>query len=365
MLYDVALAMASLDPEVVRVLVDVLGSSKDIFQSDFNQLISAGLKDKYALKLCDKELLVRAKAEIEFCDKYKIDILVRGARSYPDRLGQCSNSPHLLYKMGSLDINDDSRKWVAVVGTRKNSSAGYSCCRKLIEDIADRYPETVIVSGLAYGIDAIAHQTALDCGLKTIAFLAHGLDEIYPKQNRSLAKRILDNGGAMCTEYPRSTQILKPNFLKRNRLVAGVSEAVVVVESPLKSGAISTANIADSYGRELFAMPGRVTDSSFAGCNKLIKSSKANLLENIDDLEYVMGWTPSSKVMLEQGVAKLSLTEQEMSIYNCFRGSEELSLEQIVEMLSIPASECMMHLTTLELSDVVKQVKGKLYIKLK
>lgn len=363
---DIALSMLNLKPDVCSHLIEVFGSVESIFTASKEDLASkAELNNRIILKLCDKTLLERAKEELMFCERYGIRILNRMEEEYSDNLRDCFDAPHNIYVKGGVDFNHNHSRWIAVVGTRKNSTTGYSYCKKIIEDIAEKYPDTVIVSGLAYGIDAIAHQTAIDCGLKTVAFVAHGLDTIYPSLHRDLAKRIIEHGGAIATEYPRNTAALPANFLQRNRLVAGVSVATIVVESPLRGGAMATANITDSYSRELFAMPGRSTDASFSGCNNLIKSSKANMLENIADFNYIMGWnsqcTQTSAVVNE----KLSLTDDELAVYNCFYGSDEISQDEIIEQTGFHASKCMTLLTTMELNDIIKQVKGKLYIKMR
>ncbi|MFI3268462.1 MAG: DNA-processing protein DprA [Rikenellaceae bacterium] len=365
-LYDVALNLAVGAPDVVSHLINVFGSAENVIKASNDELLSrAELKDKIILRLSDrKSILERAELELEFCEKYKINILTRLDDKYPSNLEICHDAPHVLYSKGNIDFNSSTEKWIAVVGTRKNSSVGQHYCEKIVYEIAERHPDAVIVSGLAYGIDALAHRAALKYGLKTIAFVAHGLDMIYPAPHRALAKEIIDSGGAIVTEYPKDTKPLPPNFLARNRLIAGTSTATIIVETPYKGGAISTANMADSYSREIFAMVGRSTDESFVGCNKLIKSNKANMLEDIKDLEYVMGWE-KTKAQTASPQVKLSLTEEEQTVYDCFSFGEEITVDEIVEKTSFSASECLPILTALELNDIIQQVKGMLYIKLK
>lgn len=363
-IYDIALSIAISSAEVTEHLIDGFKDAKTVFEASPEELKRVcELSDTVILKLADKEhLLKAAQEELDFCTKFKIDILAKRDYTYPENLDICSDAPHILYSKGSIDFNETKDKWVAIVGTRKNTSVGNYYCDNLVRELAERHPDAVIVSGLAYGIDSIAHRSALKYGLKTVAFMAHGLDMIYPAQHRTLASNIISSGGAIVTEYRRGVKPLPPNFLARNRLVAGVSSATVVVESPMKGGAMATANIADSYSRELFAMVGRSSDDSFVGCNRLIKSNKAYMLENVKDLEYIMGWPYTNDIT---NTTKLSLTDEELLVYSCFCRGEEITVDEIVETSGLSVSDCLPILTSLELNDVIKQVKGMLYIKLK
>lgn len=365
-LYNIALSMAINSPNTTAHLIDIFSNAESVFNATNEELSNrAELNDKYILKLSNKkDILANAQCEIDFCERYKIRTLIRGAEDYPSNLSDCHNAPHVLYAKGDIDFNASLDKWISIVGTRKNTAIGNYYCETIVREIAETHPEAVIVSGLAYGIDSIAHRTALKYGLKTVAFVAHGLDMIYPSQHRSLAQEIISNGGAIVTEYTKGVQPLPSSFLVRNRLVAGVSAATVIVESPLKGGAMSTASIADSYGRDVFAMVGRSTDKSFLGCNNLIKTNRANMLENIKDLEYVMGWKRSKDTQKKRNF-NLSLTDKEQVIYNCFKDGQEISIDEIIETTSMSAADCFPLLTSLELNDIIKQVKGMLYIKLR
>lgn len=363
--HDIALSIALSQPDLISHLISLYGTAENIFSQPKHALISeAGVKEKVVLKLCDHTLFERAEKEIEFCAQFSIKILRKGDDNYPLNLENCYDSPHIIYSKGDIDFNLNSDKWIAVVGTRKNSSTGFCYTDNLIEQIACKYPDAVIISGLAFGIDAIAHRAAIKCGLKTVAFMAHGLDMIYPSMHRNLAKEIINSGGAIATEYQQGTIPHRNFFLQRNRLVAGVSMATIVVESPIIGGAIATANIADSYSRELFAMPGRATDNSFKGCNKLIKTNKAYMLESVEDLEYIMGWQ-SDKSLHTTQTHKYSLSDSEKIVFDCFTKGEEITKDEIIEKTGMPASEVMALLTTLEINDVIKQVKGMLYIRIK
>ncbi|MFI3261910.1 MAG: DNA-processing protein DprA [Rikenellaceae bacterium] len=365
-IHDIALSIALKEPNVISHLVETFGNAENVLNASDDELLEeAQLSEKMLLKFSNKKgIMERAEQELEFCSKFKINILTKYDGNYPENLEECYDSPLVLYSKGNIDFNKSPEKWLAVVGTRKNTAVGEYYCTKLVSELAEKHPDVVIVSGLAYGIDSIAHRAALNYGLKTVAYVAHGLNTIYPSQHRDLAKEIIESGGAIVTEYPQGMKPYPNNFLSRNRLVAGTSAATIVVETPYKGGAISTANITDSYSRELFAMVGRTTDASFTGCNKLIKSCKANMLEDVKDLEYVMGWNETKPDMCP-AQSSLSLSSEEQVVYDCFVAGEEITVDEIVEKTGLSAPECLLLLTTLELNDIIKQVKGMLYVKLK
>ena len=365
MLDEVALSFVPLQPNVVLHLLECFGSARAILHATKDELtVEAGLKEQVAERIADSRTRERAEQELAFAEKYGIRIIPYGSAEYPRNLEYCPDAPGLLYVKGDIDFNRDRYKWVAVVGTRKMTSSGIAACEKMITQIAEHHPDCVIVSGLAYGIDSVAHRAAMENGLKTVAVVAHGLDTLYPARHRELAKEIVRRGGAIVTEYPSKTIMNRAYFLARNRIMAGISVGTVVVESPKKGGALVTADIADSYGREVFAFPGRMTDRTFEGCNLLIKSNKANLLDDITDLEYILKWKRENA-----GVRKefnLSLTEQEQLIYDCFgEKGMEISREEIIERTALPPSEVMALLTGLEINGIIKSVKGRMYIKLR
>ena len=226
--------------------------------------------------LVTHEAMLFASKELDFIEKHQIKTYFYKDEDYPYRLAQCTDAPLLLYAKGNVDVNP--RHIVSVVGTRMPSERGKDWCRRFILDLAAKVPDVTIVSGLAYGIDVIAHKAALESGISTIIIPAHGLDRIYPSVHRSVAVQTLDKGGIL-TEYTRGTEPERFNFVARNRIVAGMADAVVVVESKKKGGSLITADMAVDYGRDVFAVPGRVDDVCSAGSNDLIKRNKAQLID--------------------------------------------------------------------------------------
>jgi DNA processing protein len=243
-------------------------------------------------EIVNQQVLRRADEEVEFILKKNITTLYFTDKAYPYRLKECSDSPIMLYATGNGDIN--AGKFIAVVGTRNATPTGKDNCKKLIQSLSQYLPDAVIVSGLAYGIDICAHKAALDAGLATMGVVAHGLDRIYPAAHRSTAVKMLEKG-LLLSEFLSQTNPDPQNFVKRNRIVAGTCDAVIVVESAVSGGALITANLANDYSREVFAFPGRVDDLFSGGCHALIKSNKAALLENADDLMKYMGWDNNAK----------------------------------------------------------------------
>ncbi len=233
------------------------------------------------------EIIKKASSKVKYMqskDYVGIDI---NAKEYPVRLKQCQDAPTLIYSTSKVNFGDQHRKVLGIVGTRTPTLDARIACRKLI---ADLHPyNSIIVSGLAEGIDTVALQTALEYGLETIAVLAHGLEKIYPMSNRGLSNSV-KNHGALITELANGTKILPHNFPQRNRIIAGLSDAVVVVQSGLKGGSMITANFANEYNREVFAFPGNIENSKFSGCNHLIKTHRAHLLTSVKDIVYNMGW---------------------------------------------------------------------------
>ncbi|MDR1610296.1 MAG: DNA-processing protein DprA, partial [Candidatus Symbiothrix sp.] len=233
------------------------------------------------------EVLKRAEQEILFIEKNKITPLFITDSAYPKRLQECVDSPVILYYRGNTDLN--VTKIISIVGTRNASAYGRDMTEQLLHDIKEKFPEMLIVSGLAYGIDIIAHRAALRENLATVGILAHGLDRIYPPAHRNTAVEMLNNGGLL-TDFISETNPDRQNFVKRNRIIAGIADCTIVVESAEKGGALITANIVDSYNRDLFAFPGKAGDRYSEGCNSLIKFKKAALITSAKDVFREMNW---------------------------------------------------------------------------
>lgn len=299
----------------------------------------------------------KAAAELDFIAGHGIKALVYGTPDYPQRLAQCSDAPLLLYTTAGFDFNAP-RHCVSVVGTRTPTAYGKDVCRKIVEDLAALVPDTVIVSGLAYGIDVAAHRAALASGLPTLAVLGHGLDRIYPDAHRDTAKQILGQG-ALVTEYRSGTQPEGPNFVQRDRIIAGLADVVVVVESRLKGGSLITAHYALEYSRDVMAVPGRQCDVSSAGCNQLIKRNVAALVETAEDIVNLMSWDAGQP---RQQKIFADITPDEQQIYDILcQYPDGLQVNDIVPLASMPFHRISATLFSLEDKNLISIAPGSVY----
>ena len=308
-----------------------------------------------------REALAFAEKELAFVEKHGIGLYYYKDANYPYRLAQCVDAPLLMYAKGNVNV--DTKHVLSIVGTRMPSERGKDWCRRLVLDLAAKVPDLTIVSGLAYGIDVVAHKAALEAGIPTVIIPAHGLDRIYPSVHRQVAVQSLDKGGIL-TEYACGTEPERFNFVARNRIVAGLADALVVVESKKKGGSLITADMAIDYGRDVFALPGRSDDECSAGCNDLIKRNRAQLMENADDLIAAMQWEEvKSKVvqttMLEM-LANLSPT-QERLVALLREAEEGLHINQIVMETQMSYGAVSADLVMLELEDIVKSMPGGMW----
>ena len=308
-----------------------------------------------------REALAFAEKELAFVEKHGIGLYYCKDANYPYRLAQCVDAPLLMYAKGNVNV--DTKHVLSIVGTRMPSERGKDWCRRLVLDLAAKVPDLTIVSGLAYGIDVVAHKAALEAGIPTVIIPAHGLDRIYPSVHRQVAIQSLDKGGIL-TEYACGTEPERFNFVARNRIVAGLADALVVVESKKKGGSLITADMAIDYGRDVFALPGRSDDECSAGCNDLIKRNRAQLMENADDLIAAMQWEEvKSKVvqttMLEM-LANLSPT-QERLVALLREAEEGLHINQIVMETQMSYGAVSADLVMLELEDIVKSMPGGMW----
>lgn len=278
--------------------------------------------------------------------------------NYPQRLAETDNPPIILYKLGSADL--DEEHFVAIVGTRKPTPYGLDFCSKIVEETGDYFPDLTVVSGLAYGIDVAAHKKAIEKNLKTIAVVAHGLNMIYPATHRNIAKEILYHGGAIVSEYPFDIKPYKPNFLARNRIVAGLSDATLVVESNIKGGAMSTANFAFMYNRDVMALPGRSTDELSAGCNLLIRKNKAHLIECAADLIETTGWKPLNiPINSKQRNLFPELQGEAKRIYELIQYSKEpIHMDLIGYQSGIPITKLIALLGEMEFEGIIMRYPG-------
>ena len=306
--------------------------------------------------------LSRARVEVDFMVRHHITPLYLGEDNYPRLLAESGNPPVILYMLGNTDLNPEYS--LSIVGTRKSTPGGNAFCSRLTEEIARHFPKALIVSGLAYGIDAAAHSGALAAGLPTAAVLGHGLDMIYPAAHRGLASTIIQRGGALLTEYPSGTRPHRNHFLERNRIVATISQGVLLGESPEKGGAMSTASIAFSYTREVMAVPGRPTDAMSRGCNSLIKSNKASMVEGFDDVCRILKWTvPSETSVAKTGSLFPELCGETKAVYDYMvTKSDPESVDSISYGTSIPVVRLLTLLTDMEFDGLVERHPGNRFL---
>ncbi|MFA5046765.1 MAG: DNA-processing protein DprA [Paludibacter sp.] len=349
-------------PNLAKNLIAYVGSVEGVFSEKQSSLAKIpGIGEILSREIVAQNVLPRAEKEIEFIQKNKIKTYYYTDREYPFRLKECFDSPLLIYSKGNCDLNNG--KFVGIVGTRNATETGKENCKKLISELAAFQQNTIIVSGLAYGVDICAHKAALDAGLPTIGVLGHGLDRIYPAVNRPTAAKMISDG-ALVTEYLSQTNPDRPNFVQRNRIIAGLCDAIVVVESAVRGGALITAEIANDYNRDVFAFPGRVNDEWSAGCNALIKNNKASLIESANDLCRFMNWENKDTIGTQsvQTAIFLDLSDEEQEIVSTLRQySEGMQMNELAVMLAKPASKISSMLLEMEFKGVVKCLPGSVY----
>lgn len=341
-----------------KKLISHCGSPMAVFSDKVNHLQKVeGIGTVTLRGLHKKEYLHAAEAEYEFIFQNGISYSYFLDPEFPNYLKHCVDGPILLFKNGNINLKD--KKIISIVGTRNNTAYGSAFCEKLIEDIAPLDP--IIVSGFAYGIDICAHRAALKNGLQTIACLAHGLNQIYPKSHLRYVDEIHKNGGFL-TEFWSTSNPDRENFLKRNRIIAGMSEATIVIESAEKGGSLVTADIANSYNRDVFAVPGRVKDKYSLGCNNLIKAQKAQMLTSAGDLAYLMGWQPEeNKAVTVQKQLFVELDDNEKIIYSFLQKDGRQLVDQIALKCQMPVFKTVSRLLNMEMKGMIRPLPGKQY----
>jgi DNA processing protein len=360
--YQIAISLIpKIGPVLSRRLIEYCGSPEGVFReklSGFRKI--PGFGEKLSGQLRKNEVLEQADREMEYIMKNDIKPVFYLDEGYPGRLKQCEDAPVIFYMKGITNL--DRKKVLSIVGTRNASEYGKELCNKLIEGLAEQHKNVLIISGLAYGIDVCAHKAALRYQLDTVAVLGNGLSIIYPAVHRNIANQISAQG-ALLTEFTSKEKPDAPNFIRRNRIIAGLSDATVVVESGEKGGALITADLANSYNRDVFAFPGRVSDKYSAGCNKLIKANKAALIEDFRDLEYLMGWQKKKGPAATQKKMFVDLNDDEKMIMNLFEKTEEMTIDQIAVHCHLPVSKISYLMINLEFNGLVKCLPGKVYRK--
>ena len=307
-------------------------------------------------KIFDEESLRRASRELKYIKENAVSYSYFLEDDYPTNLQHCIDSPILLFKDGNIDFSN--QKIISIVGTRNMSSYGRDFCNKLIEDLAQYNP--LIISGFAYGVDICAHKAAIKNNLQTVAVLAHGLEQIYPKVHKKYINQVNENGGFL-SEFWHDDVPLRENFLKRNRIVAGISKATIIIESAVKGGSLVTADIANSYDKDVFAVPGRTSDIYSKGCNNLIKNNRAFLLNSADEIVKMLNWDLSEKPKIIQQQLFLELNENEQKIYDLLHEKGKQLLDVISLECNIPIYQLSAILLQMELKGVSKPLPGKMF----
>lgn len=361
LIYRIAFSsLRSLTPALATSILDRVGTEENFFAFSEAQLSAMmGFSNRLFKTSTRSDALTAARAEAEFVDANSISAVYFRDEAYPHRLLECDDAPLMLYGLGDCDLN--SSRFVSIVGTRHATAYGVDFVDRFVSELASLLPEKpVIVSGLAYGIDVAAHRAALKAGLPTIAVLAHGLNTLYPSQHRQVAVEMLRSGGMLLTDYPSSAQVHKGNFLARNRIVAGLSDALVVAESASKGGALVTARLAAGYNRDVYALPGRISDKYSVGCNALIAGNVAALLTSAEDLCSHMGWPTVSETPDPPSLFP-TLTPEEEMVIDIMTDRGEVTLPEISSRIDIPIPRLMAMLIDMEFRSLIMNIPGGRY----
>ena len=340
-----------------KKLIAHCGSAEAVFKESKSTLMKVpGMGSHLANNILNQKVLHRAEEEIDFIVKYNINALYYKEETFPQRLLNCYDHPIMLYYKGNADLN--TKRILAVVGTRRATAYGRNRCEEMVEGLKEK--EVLVVSGLAYGIDSCAHRKAVENKLPTIGILGHGLDRLYPAQNRKLAEKMVQNGGLL-TEYISQTTPDRENFPKRNRIVAGMSDAILVVESDKRGGALITAEVGNSYNRDVFSVPGKVGDRFSRGCNFLIKTNKAFLAESAADIAYIMGWDDRIIKRKEQLELFVNLSPEEKKMVSLLEQNGETGIDKLVIQSELSTSKVAAALLNLEFQGMINALPGKRY----
>lgn len=362
-IYSMALTfIPGLGNTTARVLIDKMGSAREVFEHR-NEIIERieGCNPKIPRMLDSREAFHRAEAEMRYDIDKGIECIPMTDERYPARLRECPDAPLVLYYKGSCPL--ETQKVMAVVGTRRATHYSEDLIRRFMSDLREMVPEVLVMSGLAYGVDILAHRASLENGYNTIGVLAHGLDRIYPASHRRTAAEMVRQGGLL-TEFPTGSNPDKKNFVLRNRIVAGMSDAVIVTESADRGGALITAGLAFDYSRECFAFPGRVGDRYSEGCNKIIRENKARLITSAEDFVKAMSWDvkPKSKSMAVQLPLFPDLTaEEELVVKELRKDSDGLQINLLTIRTGLPVAKLSSILFELEMKGVVRTQAGGMY----
>lgn len=358
LLYQIALTLVpNIGAVQAKILIDYFGDAETVFRTSIKKLNTVEhIGEVRAESIRSFADFKKAEEEIKFIEKYKIRPLFITDAHYPQRLLKCYDAPALMYYRGNADLNH--AKIINIIGTRNNTDYGKQVTEKLVADLADE--NVLILSGLAFGIDAIAHKAALQNNLPTVGVLAHGLDTIYPSHHKALAKELLQQGGLL-TEFMQQTKPDKHNFPRRNRIVAGMSDATIVIETAIKGGSMITAELAYNYNRDVFALPGKTTDNKSAGCNYLIKHKHASLLTDAQQLIEALGWQKKKAKQKVQKELFIELSADERTIVDMLREKDGIHVDELFLRSGLSSSAIAASMLSLELQNVIISLPGKMY----
>ena len=362
LLYKIAVSLVpGIGCITAKSLIAYCGSAAQVFKEKEKVLRTIpGIGTVLAKNIQQSKVLARAEKEVEFILKNQIDVHFYLDDSYPQRLRTCVDAPILLFSKGKANLNPP--KVISIVGTRNATEYGRELVDKFILALAERGYDIQIVSGLAYGIDIQAHRAALRNKLSTVCVVAHGLETVYPALHKTIAQEMCESNGGIVSDFLSYSPIDRKNFLRRNRIIAGLADAVIVVESAKKGGALLTAELAVSYNRDLFAFPGRVGETYTEGCHFLIKSNRAGLIENIGDLEYCMNWQPESgNPESFQPRLFTDLTTDEQKVVDMLQSAGESTIDMICLQCELPMNRVSPMLLAFEFSGIVKCLPGKVF----
>lgn len=360
LLQNIALTLIpDVGPKLAKVLISYCGSAEAIFSAskrELSKIPQVGLKTIEKIKN-HKEAFNKAESEITFLEKIGGKATTFHSEKYPRRLKHFESSPLVLYSRGELDLNHP--RTVAIIGTRNPTELGKINCEKLISGL-QKY-DVQIISGLAFGIDTCAHSESVKLGMETVGVMGHGLDRMYPSANKKLASKMIEKGGVL-TEFTTGTNPDRENFPMRNRIIASMSDVIIVVESKQRGGSIITAEFANAYNKDVFAIPGRVSDEISKGCNRLIKQHKAHLLESAEDVGYIMRWDEMDNEKVIQKSLFIDLTPVEQNVIDLLKKSQQITVDDLNFQLKLPPSELASMLLNLEFKGAIRSLPGKKYI---
>ncbi|WP_299105829.1 DNA-processing protein DprA [uncultured Tenacibaculum sp.] len=342
---------------IAKKLINVTGSVEQIFKESRKSLAAiSGIGSFTIQNLLDEKNLKGAEDELQYLQQNNISFSYFLDEDYPENLKHCIDAPILFFKEGNINLNNP--KTISIVGTRNMTSYGRDFCNELIEELQPHQP--IIISGFAYGVDICAHKAAMKNDLQTLAVLAHGLEEVYPKTHKQYIHEIHKNGGFI-TEFWHDEKPQRENFLKRNRIVAGLSKATIIIESASKGGSLVTADIANSYHRDVFALPGKTTDVYSQGCNNLIKNNQAHLLNSAQDIISMLNWDIPKTSTPKQVELFVQLTDTEQKVYDHLQKNNKQHIDTIALACEIPIYQLSSILLQMELKGVIKPLPGKLF----